>query len=109
MGLALSQLEHCPTGTRLLLALYASCCGAPALLNSVGMNVGRVTTALFACCTANVFTRKQLAPLVLSALHRPLCSGSDALLALTEVQTSVSCFWVAVRELRLSYYIGETQ
>ncbi|CAE7431362.1 mcb, partial [Symbiodinium necroappetens] len=90
MGLALSQLAECPIGTRLLLALYASCSSTPWLLNAVGLDTRVTTTKLFACCLANVLKRKQLAPVLLSALHRPLYSGSDALLALTELQASIS-------------------
>jgi len=90
MGLALSQLGECPIGTRLLLALYASCSSTPWLLNAVGLDTRVTTTKLFACCLANVLKRKQLAPVLLSTLHRPLYSGSDALLALTELQASIS-------------------
>ena len=99
MGLALSQLEECPAGTRLLLALYGSCCGAPWLLNQVGIDTRGATLNLFTCCLANVFTRQRMAPLLLSVLHRPLCGGSDALLAVTEVQTSVSCLPAVEQEL----------
>ena len=99
MGLALSQLEECPTGTRVLLALYASCCGAPWVLESLGLDTRTTTMNLFACCFVNVFKRKQLAPLLLSVLHRPLYSGSDVMLALTEVQTSAACLPATELEL----------
>lgn len=59
MGLALStQFERCPTGTRLLAALYGISCGGPLVLSSLGLPTDAAVWRLFLCCTANVLGRR---------------------------------------------------
>ncbi|CAJ1428634.1 unnamed protein product, partial [Effrenium voratum] len=106
MGLALaSHFAECPFGTRLLAALYGLGCGVPAILASAGVPTGRTTTNLFLCCTANILGRQKLAPLLLSALHRPLQRGGDLFMAVTELQMALSFLPQVERELGTLRYL----
>lgn len=100
MGISLSaQLEECPTGTRLLAGLYGLCCGTPALLKALNMCPDAAIAKLFVCSPMNVLGARNLAPILLSVFFRPLRSGQEALVALTELQMAVSFLPTREREL----------
>ena len=100
MGVSLSaQLEDCPTGTRLLACLYGLCCGTPAVLTALKMCPDAAIGKLFVCSPMNVLAFRNLAPILLSVFFRPLRSGQEVLVALTELQMAVSFLPSREREL----------
>lgn len=101
-GLA-AQMEACPTGTRLLAALYAAAtCGMAALQGPMAARA----QLHFICSLATVVNRKYFWAVLTSAFYRPLQDTLDFMMAAIELQMAADHLAERERELGSTRFLA---